>query len=109
MRERIIQQVARAPEGVCPQCGTDYSGAYPSPDDITNQILSIICEEIEKKGAIKSRWAQRGSKIKNFGVLTMQDSLELYDKEGITGVMEKASEVAAHAQLQKILGLLRSK
>ena len=50
MRERIIQQVARAPEGVCPQCGTDYSSAYPSPDDIVNQILKEISKEIEKVG-----------------------------------------------------------
>lgn len=71
-----------------------------------DQILTLLKEEIEKKGAIKSQWCQSGSRIKRFGAFTVQDALELYDKEGIMGVMEKASKVAAQAQLDKVLKIL---
>ena len=47
LRKAILDKVTRAPEAVCPNCGCDYSSNYPSPDWVTDQIISLF---VKKRG-----------------------------------------------------------
>ena len=100
MREKIVEAIR------CEiYCG--YEGQLLDVGDGADKILALICEEIEKNGAIKSFWVNRDEKVEGeITRLTIPDMERAYSHKGNQGLIEKAGELAAQAQLQKILDLL---